>query len=85
MEDFKTLEEISYVTISPKGDIDLTEGKRTSKIKERGKGYSKVHMGSRHTKWGGGTSHGKKKGHDKDKGKPDKPPKDKDPGKGKKQ
>lgn len=84
LEDFKTLEEISYVTISPKGDIDLTEGKRTSKIKERGKGYSKVHMGSRHTKWGGGTSHGKKKGHDKDKGKPDKPPKDKDPGKGKK-
>lgn len=84
LEDFKTLEEISYVTISPKGDIDLTEGKRASKIIERGKGYSKVHMGSRHTKWGGGTSHGKKKGHDKDKGKPDKPPKDKDPGKGKK-
>lgn len=82
LEDFKTLEEINHITINPEGDANLTEGKRASKVKEKGKGYSKVHLGSKSTK-GGEKSKGKKKGHDKDKGKdkdkPDKPGKPEKP------
>jgi hypothetical protein len=83
LEDLEVLEKTSYLTVSPKG-VKLAEGKERKSVKAKGKGYSKVHWGRPSFKGGGGASHGKKKGHDKDKGKPDKPEKPdkppKDPG-----
>lgn len=73
VEDLETLEKTSYLTVTPKGQVKLAEGDESKSVKAKGKGYSKVHWGRPSFKGGNGASHGKKKGHDKDKGKPDKP------------
>jgi hypothetical protein len=74
-----TLEKTSYLTVNLKGQAKLNVGKESRSMKAKGKGYSKVYWGRPHFKGGDSASHGKgkKKGHDKEKGKPDKPPKDK--------
>ncbi len=73
LEDFLTLEETVYLTVSPDSGARLAKGQSKSSVKERGKGYNKVHRSRRYSKDGDSESHGKKKGHDKDKGKPDNP------------
>lgn len=66
LEDFETIEEIIYITVYPEEKIKIVKGKQTKKIKAKGKGYSKVHMGSRYSKGGSG---GKKVAHGKGHGK----------------
>jgi hypothetical protein len=70
--DIKTIEKTATLTVSPKGPAKLDRTREKTATKAKGKGYSKVHYAAPSFK-GGSESKGKKKGHNKDKGKPENP------------
>lgn len=82
-DDLETIEKTTILTVNPKGPAKLNESGQSKKVKAKGKGYDKVHYATPNFKAEEDESNGKKKGHDKYKDKPVKPPKDKDPGSGK--
>lgn len=82
-EDLEMLEEITYLTVEPNGQLRLKEGQSKGEVKEKGKGYTKEERGREYSKSssGGGGDRGKSeehrqddKAHEKEKGKPDSPP-----------
>ncbi len=82
-EDLEMLEEITYLTVEPNGQLRLKEGQSKGEVKEKGKGYTKEERGRGYSKSssGGGGDRGKSeehrqddKAHEKEKGKPDSPP-----------
>jgi hypothetical protein len=78
--DLETIEKTTTLTVNPKGPAKLDKGDEKKSVKAKGKGYDKVRWARPNFKaYEPPGSNGKKKGHDKDKGNPDKPD---NPGKG---
>jgi hypothetical protein len=80
LEDLKTLEGVAYLTVDLEGRASLEKGEEKIGVKERGKGYGKVHWGRRYSRDGGSPNKDHGREHGKGRGPPENPGPPEDPG-----